>query len=293
MRTFCATVAFLLALCLGCAGPGAPEAAVNRAMAQEAATPEIAPVSESGGLAFSTPRPSQTEPPLVEVPEESEEALPWTYPISREILDDEQDVLRLVNANNLLDKDYPGEDMLVEVTVRKANSNEMLARAVASEALQAMFDAADEDGLKLYLYSAYRNYRSQEVIHYNRVEAMGYDDGIVQVAGGSEHQTGLAFDVISYAWIGSRFNEDFADTPEGQWMAENCTRFGFIIRYPEGKQDITGIEYEPWHLRYVGVEVATYMTEKGLTLEEFTVEWRNAVFDYEMQSQQSMSIDSF
>ena len=147
MRTFCATVAFLLALCLGCAGPGAPEAAVNRAMAQEAATPEIAPVSESGGLAFSTPRPSQTEPPLVEVPEESEEALPWTYPISREILDDEQDVLRLVNANNLLDKDYPGEDMLVEVTVRKANSNEMLARAVASEALQAMFDAADEDGL--------------------------------------------------------------------------------------------------------------------------------------------------
>lgn len=193
--------------------PALRKPAVNRAMAQEAATPEIAPVSESGGLAFSTPRPSQTEPPLVEVPEESEEALPWTYPISREILDDEQDVLRLVNANNLLDKDYPGEDMLVDVTVRKANSNEMLARAVASEALQAMFDAADEDGLKLYLYSAYRNYRSQEVIHYNRVEAMGYDDGLVQVAGGSEHQTGLAFDVISYAWIGSRFNEDFADSP--------------------------------------------------------------------------------
>ena len=197
----------------------------------------------------------------------------WVYPIAREILEDPEDVLRLVNKENLLGKSYPDEATLVKTTVRKVSNSAMQLRDLCNEAMQRMFDAADADGITLYLHSAYRNFRTQEVLYYNRLKDNGgKDDGVVQKEGASEHQTGLGADVISKAWIGKKFNVDFADTDEAKWMAANCARFGFIIRYPEGRTDITGIMYEPWHLRYVGVEVAQYMTEKGLTLEEFAVE---------------------
>ena len=87
--------------------------------------------------------------------------------------------------------------------------------------------------------------------------------------GYSEHQTGLAADVISIENPDCMLGECFADTPEGQWVAENAHRFGFIIRYLEDMERITGYPYEPWHLRYVGVETATEVFELGLTLEEY------------------------
>ena len=87
----------------------------------------------------------------------------------------------------------------------------------------------------------------------------------------SEHQIGLALDIVTDTYVA--LNEGFAKTAAGKWLAENSCKYGFILRYPKGKEDITGIEYEPWHFRYVGAEVATLITEQGITLEEFWEEY--------------------
>lgn len=99
--------------------------------------------------------------------------------------------------------------------------------------------------------------------------------------GSSDHQTGLGIDVINKAGIGKKFTSAFADTKEGKWIAENCWNYGFIIRYQKDKEDITEIIYEPWHLRYVGVQIAQYMHENNLCLEEFTNEWKEAAAAYQ------------
>lgn len=196
----------------------------------------------------------------------------WDFPVSREVMEDPQGFLILVNNYNLLTREDVPED-LVNITVRMTSSTKRQMRRVASDAMTLMFEHAASDGVTLYAHSCYRDYRTQEVMHYNRVKKMGYDDKLVIQAGASDHQTGLGVDVISKAWIDKSLNYRFADTKEGQWLAENCARYGFIIRYPKGKEDITEIDYEPWHLRFVGIEAALYMTEAGLTLEEFTEAW--------------------
>ena len=205
----------------------------------------------------------------------------FEYPIAKEILEDPLDVLRLINKDHLLDNNYPPSDDLHEMVntqLRKTSSDKLQIRKVAEDALTLLFEAAEQEGIRLYVKSAYRSYKTQSYMHYNRVESMGYDDGYVQSAGASEHQSGLSIDVVNKEWSDKKLNKQFAETEAGKWLASNCYRFGFIIRYPAGeKEAITGIAYEPWHLRFVGIEVATYMTQKGLTLEEFTEEWQNYV----------------
>lgn len=232
---------------------------------------------------------------------EADAAPQWTYPVPLEILEDPLDLLVLANKENLLDSDYPPEDelhKLVNASVKKTKSQEMLVRTIADAALVAMFEAAESDGAKLLLHSAYRSHRTQSVMYENRLKSKGYDDGYVQAGGASDHQTGLGFDVINNEWIKiakeSGLNSKFATTAEGQWMAENCAKFGFIIRYPEDKVDVTGIHYEPWHLRYVGVEVAMYMTENGMCLEEFVAEYRHEMAAYNNEVNDSGPVvDSF
>lgn len=196
------------------------------------------------------------------------------FPIDISILEDPYDVLRLVNKDNQLDRTYPDQNIsmyrLERVAVPVTKGSHQL-RKVANLALRELFEVAYEEGIELYVGSSYRAYRNQEVMHYNRVKRMGYDDGYTQMAGASEHQTGLAVDVISEAYA-DLFQQSFGETQEGIWLREHCAEFGFIIRYPEDKEEITGIRYEPWHLRYVGREVASYIMEKGLTLEEFSAE---------------------
>lgn len=212
--------------------------------------------------------------------EESEEAHAgeWAYPVPLEVLEDPLDVLRLINRENLLDKDYPGQNIdmykMVKVTAPVTKSG-LTLRGVVNDALVAMLAGAEAEGVKLYVGSAYRDYRTQEVIHYNRVKRMGRDDGMAQLAGASEHQAGLAADVVSWAYRDG-FKNSFADTKEGQWLVANCARYGFILRYPADKEDITGVPYESWHMRYVGLEAAEYIMDAGLTLEEFTAEWQEA-----------------
>ena len=121
-------------------------------------------------------------------------------------------------------------------------------------------------------------------MYYNRYNKNGYDDGWVAYPGSSDHQTGLGVDILNYAWTQkSGMNAEFAKTPEAQWMAAHCHEYGFVIRYLADKEEITGINYEPWHLRYVGTECAAYMKENNLCLEEFTEEYQAYIASFEAQ----------
>lgn len=131
-------------------------------------------------------------------------------------------------------------------------------------AFSEMQSAAYADGLSLWVCSGYRSYYVQNSLYnyYVSIDGKNAADTYSARAGHSEHQTGLALDV-NYA-------EDFFEgTPEAKWLAENCWKYGFIIRYPKGKQNITGYIYEPWHIRYLGKEYAKAVYDSGLTLEEY------------------------
>jgi len=206
----------------------------------------------------------------------------WTYPIPYELLQTSE-YIQLVNRDYLLPEDYVADDLLDDLDCRKISYDPIQMRETAANALYALFDGAKEEGIYLYAHSGYRSYRTQKTMYHRRLENnKGVDDGIVQYPGASEHQTGLAIDVINKAGIGKKFTNDaFASSKEGKWLAENCWDYGFVLRYPEDKEDITKIGYESWHIRYVGVQVAQYMRDHDLCLEEFTAEWQAAVAEYE------------
>lgn len=205
----------------------------------------------------------------------------WTYPISYELLTT-SDYIVLANRDCLLDEDYVPEDLTKDLSCRKISYDPIQMRQTAADALCALFDAAEKDGIYLYAHSGYRSYRTQKTMYSNRLKKNnGKDDGVVAYPGSSDHQTGLGIDVINKAGIGKKFTEAFGETKHGQWLAENCWDYGFIIRYQKDKEEMTGIIYEPWHLRYVGVQVAQYMRDNNLCLEEFTEEWKEAVAGYE------------
>lgn len=141
-----------------------------------------------------------------------------------------------------------------------------------------MLQAAKEDGITLQICSPYRDLARQEYLFNRKIkwymnkgmsymEAYQLGSQVVNAPGASEHQLGLALDIVMDSYI--ELDEGFADTPGGIWLAENSYKYGFILRYPKDKEYITGIEYEPWHFRYVGVDAATVITERGITLEEF------------------------
>ncbi|MBE6728113.1 MAG: D-alanyl-D-alanine carboxypeptidase family protein [Ruminococcaceae bacterium] len=135
---------------------------------------------------------------------------------------------------------------------------------VANAALQEMFAAAKEQGLNLFVRSGFRSYLTQKTLYNNYVKRDGVAaaDRYSARPGHSEHQTGLAFDI-------NKANASFAGSPEANWLAENCYKYGFIIRYPQGKEAVTGYMYEPWHIRYLGIEIATAVYNSGLCLEEY------------------------
>jgi len=135
--------------------------------------------------------------------------------------------------------------------------------------MEDMFAAAAAEGFRLSVESAYRSYGYQVNTFRNQVARFGQVRAEIQVArpGYSEHQTGLAADI---GGGGCHIESCFATTAEGRWVAANSYRFGYVIRYPDGKQDVTGYKYEPWHVRYVGVALATEMHRTGVaSMEEF------------------------
>ena len=149
------------------------------------------------------------------------------------------------------------------------DSAQKLLRREAAEALEQLFRQAARAGIRLYGVSGYRSYERQQEIYTRKVSQRGEEATRFNAPPGhSEHQTGLAIDVSSPS-VDYRLVQAFGDTPEGRWLARHAAEAGFIIRYPAGKECITGYAYEPWHLRYVGVPAARYLMEHGLTLEEY------------------------
>jgi len=132
------------------------------------------------------------------------------------------------------------------------------------KAFQVMQADAKKQGINLNIISGFRSYQTQQGTYNGWVNKYGkeYADTISARPGHSEHQSGLAMDLNSLQFA-------FAETTEGRWLAENCWKYGFIIRYPEGKEHITGYQYEPWHVRYLGKELAEKVYNSGLCLEEY------------------------
>jgi D-alanyl-D-alanine carboxypeptidase len=157
------------------------------------------------------------------------------------------------------------------VTVSKYNPyGRVLRREVAAKVI-AMGNAMKAAGKgKLIVQSGYRSYSSQKSILKAKTRAIGKTKALLLVAkpGYSEHQTGLAVDFAAYGV--STLTTSFAKTKAGIWLASNSYKYGFVLRYPKGKTAITGYNFEPWHFRYVGVQVATAMHDQGIsTLEEY------------------------
>lgn len=144
--------------------------------------------------------------------------------------------------------------------------------------LTDMFAAAADDGINLIVCSPYRDLSRQEYLFdrkmksyinsgYSYIDAYKESSAVVTVPGASEHQIGISLDIICDTY--SQLNEGFGETDAGRWLVNNSFKYGFILRYPKDKEDITGIIYEPWHFRYVGVEAATVIHDNNITLEEF------------------------
>ncbi|MBS4190888.1 M15 family metallopeptidase [Bacillus sp. FJAT-49705] len=181
--------------------------------------------------------------------------------------------LVLVNKQYSLPDGYAPSDLVrpkVPFSFGDQDIEKSYLREEAATALETMFSEAQKKGINLFAVSGYRSFDRQTAVFNAEVKKYGEDKAIQAVAipGSSEHQTGLAMDISSQS-ANFELSEQFGETIEGKWTAENAHHFGFIIRYPKGKEGITGYKFEPWHLRYVGKEAATVIYEKQLTLEEY------------------------
>ena len=158
------------------------------------------------------------------------------------------------------------------VTVPVAHDNPAVMRKDAAAALVQMFEAGAAEGAgPMQVQSSYRSYSVQVSVYNGWVHSLGQVQADRQSArpGFSEHQTGLAVD-ISTVPLKCTLGACFGTTPQGQWLAANAWRFGYLLRYPADKTAITGYEYEPWHFRYIGIPLATELHKEGVeTLEEF------------------------
>ena len=187
------------------------------------------------------------------------------------IMQGNSEYLILVNKDYGLNQDYEPEDLqLVSNRASNRSSKYQSMRSEAAQAFDQMAQAAKEEGLTIVVTTAYRPYSYQQQLYdrYLRNNGKAWTEHYSAKPGHSEHQTGLTADVSSPS-AGYELKQAFADTEEGRWLAENAHRYGFIIRYPEGKEDITGYKYEPWHIRYVGIDPAAEIYSSDLTLEEY------------------------
>jgi zinc D-Ala-D-Ala carboxypeptidase len=188
-------------------------------------------------------------------------------------------LLILVNKQNPIDHDYKPEDLSAikyYATDRVAAGRYM--RKPAASAFNKMVEAAARDGVVLKMTTAYRSYDFQKMLYDNYVSQSGEQAANRYSAkpGQSEHQTGLAVDVSSPS-VNYQLTSAFGETAEGKWLANHAHKFGFILRYPEGKENITGYNYEPWHLRYVGMFAANEIYQQEVTLEEYLLD--NELYD--------------
>ncbi|MBO0997779.1 M15 family metallopeptidase [Bacillus sp. SD075] len=178
----------------------------------------------------------------------------------------------LVNKQYSLPEDYKPNDLIYPKVdfIFQDKIEKRMMRKEAGVALEEMFQAAESENMHFAGVSAYRSHQTQIAVFNNYVAKDGEEKAKTYSAmpGTSEHETGLAIDVTTHD--GACAAQDcFGDTNEAAWLAEHAHEYGFIIRYPEGKENITGYKYEPWHIRYVGVDAATEIFETKSTLEEY------------------------
>ena len=187
---------------------------------------------------------------------------------------DRDEYLILVNTNSPLTREYAPEDLTGSIFTRSDRDTRTL-RKYACLALEAFLKEAGANGINdVTVTSAYRSYDYQEQLFNNEVALLGSEEAAaknVNPPGSSEHQSGLAVDMHNM----SAASREFAKTNAAKWLADNAHKFGYILRYPADKTDITGISYEPWHFRYVGRYHATKMYELDMCLEEY-IEYINS-----------------
>lgn len=191
----------------------------------------------------------------------------------KKIIQNPTNYMVLVNKQYSLPDGYAPEDLTkpnILFSFGEQDIEKAYLRKEAGAALEAMFSEAKKYDIHLFAVSGYRSFDRQKAVFDAEVSKYGQEKAIKAVAipGSSEHQTGLAMDISSQS-NNFELTEEFGVTKEGKWAAENAHRFGFILRYPQGKEGITGYKYEPWHFRYVGKEAAKIIYEKQLTLEEY------------------------
>ncbi|MBX4188635.1 M15 family metallopeptidase [Candidatus Saccharibacteria bacterium] len=178
----------------------------------------------------------------------------------------------VVNKGRMLPSSYvPANLVTPTVPLRYPATNpEMHVRADAAAAMQTMFAAAKQSGIGLKLASGYRSYANQTSTYSNYVKTYGVSqaDTFSARPGHSEHQTGLAADLEPVSGQ-CEIDQCFGDLPEGKWLAANDYKYGFIIRYQKDTQNLTGYEYEPWHVRYLGTALSNEINSSGQTLEQF------------------------
>jgi zinc D-Ala-D-Ala carboxypeptidase len=182
------------------------------------------------------------------------------------------DILVLVNKKRSLPSDYVPKYLVVPDVqwAFEEDAPKKQMQQVAAIAVEALFAEAEKAGLNLYAQSGYRSYERQQAIYAYNVSTQGEEvaSKVSAHPGQSEHQTGLALDVTTPE-VELDLVTEFGQTKEGIWLNENADKFGFIIRYPKEKTEITGYQYEPWHIRYVGKDVAEEIMSAGITLEEY------------------------
>ncbi|WP_246942817.1 M15 family metallopeptidase [Bacillus pinisoli] len=187
------------------------------------------------------------------------------------IIENPENIYSLVNRENTLPSEYVPSDLMapdIPFTFEEVIDKRFLRKEVI-QPIEQLFSEAEKEGIQLLAVSGYRSYVRQKSIYEHEVAKVGVEEAALYVAlpGQSEHQLGLALDVTSNS-VGLKITEEFGDTIEGKWLEENAHRFGFIIRYPRDKDLLTGYHYEPWHIRYVGKEVADYLFTNDLVLEQ-------------------------
>ena len=245
-------------------------------------------VGTAAGI-FLSDRSQQQEPPAADIQQEEKEEAPVESSSQKEeeqeqssqetkqqqlaeefAKEKEEYYLLLANAENPLPQDWSIQTEEVQ------NGYEMDKRA--APAMREMIQAAKEDGVELMLCSAYRSVEKQQQLFDRSQQAymaqgMSEEEAYAKTAtetaipGTSEHQTGLAADIVTPTY--QMLDAGFADTPAGQWLSEHAAEYGFVLRYPQDKQEVTGIIYESWHYRFVGKTHAKLMKESGLCLEEY------------------------
>jgi D-alanyl-D-alanine carboxypeptidase len=225
-----------------------------------ACAPARTPIADGTPTATASTTPSASSAP----------ASPGGFDRAAFSIDDPTSVWVVVNKlRPLTPISYAPKDL---VTVPVAHDNPAVMRKDASTALVAMFEAGAAEGAgAMQVQSSYRSYPVQVQVYNGWVSSLGKTQADKQSArpGYSEHQTGLAVD-ISPVPLKCSLAACFGTTPQGEWLAANAWRFGYLLRYPADKTAITGYEYEPWHFRYIGVPLATELHTEGVeTLEEF------------------------